>query len=308
MTVPILMSFDTLVTAVRRAVLDFYGPSLAALAVFGSVARRTPRPDSDVDLLVVADGLPDGRMRRRAAFRSVEDTLADSMERLARAGVETRFSPEFRTPAELAYGGAVFLDMVHEVRILFDRSGLLAGHLSGLRANLRQAGARRVPYKDAWVWDLGTRVRETGPPSAGTLLARAYVLKASRRLLALETLLDVESYSDVVREAQETVELALKGLLRNHGVDPRKAHDIGDVVLKFRGRLSPEVSAVADRLAAISRELGNERERAFYGDLDFIPTEEYSREDAVRALANARFVVEVALREVPLGAGPAGRS
>jgi len=32
----------------------------------------------------------------------------------------------------------------------------------------------------------------------------------------------------------------------------------------------------------------------FYGDIDFIPTEEYTNEDASEAIENARFVVDAA--------------
>ncbi len=68
-------------------------------------------------------------------------------------------------------------------------------------------------------------------------LARSYFTKARKRLRALQTLLEDEAYSDVVREAQELVELALKGMLRFVGVEPPKRHDVGDVLLQHRERL-----------------------------------------------------------------------
>lgn len=129
-------------------------------------------------------------------------------------------------------------------------------------------------------------------------LAQAYVFKATKRLKALEVLLHEESYSDVVREAQEVVELALKGLLREIGIDPPKQHDVGDLVVEYRDRLVPDVEAQADKLAAISKRLRRERELAFYGDVDFIPTAEYDLDDARRALDEARSVVEAVRRMV----------
>ena len=51
-------------------------------------------------------------------------------------------------------------------------------------------------------------------------LAQSYLLKARSRLKILQVLLDEGSFSDVVREAQEIVELALKGMLRQVGVEP----------------------------------------------------------------------------------------
>ena len=54
------------------------------------------------------------------------------------------------------------------------------------------------------------------------------------------------------------------------------------------------------RLAAISAWLRKERELAFYGEADFLPTEEYTREQAAQALSDARFCAEMAREVVPL--------
>jgi len=125
-------------------------------------------------------------------------------------------------------------------------------------------------------------------------LAQSYLIKARLRLGLLDYLLDAGGYSDVVREAQEIVELALKGMLRQVGVEPPKWHDVGPLLLEHHSRFSPEVAAELDTLAAISKWLRREREFAFYGDVDFIPTEEYSLQDAQRAITDAQRVVSVA--------------
>jgi hypothetical protein len=122
-------------------------------------------------------------------------------------------------------------------------------------------------------------------------LAQSYFEKARKRLRALGTLFEDAAYSDVIREAQELVELALKGALRFVGVEPPKQHDVGRLLLQHRDRLPATVAAVVERLADISHRLRKEREFAFYGDEDFIPTEEYTREEAAAALEDARFVV-----------------
>ncbi len=122
-------------------------------------------------------------------------------------------------------------------------------------------------------------------------LARSYFDKARKRLRALTVLLEDEAYSDVVREAQELVELALKGMLRFIGVEPPKQHDVGRLLLDHRDRLPLAVAQGAERLADISHRLRKEREFAFYGDEDFIPTEEYTRDEAAAAVQDARFVL-----------------
>lgn len=125
-------------------------------------------------------------------------------------------------------------------------------------------------------------------------LAQSYLIKATKRLRVLDVLMEEEAYSDVVREAQEVVELALKGILRQVGVEPPKQHDVGGLVLEYRDRFPAVVEKRAERLARISKWLRKEREFAFYGDVDFIPTAEYGREDGERAVKDAVFVVEAA--------------
>lgn len=130
-------------------------------------------------------------------------------------------------------------------------------------------------------------------------LAQSYLIKATKRLKILPVLLEESAYSDVVREAQEVVELALKGMLRQIGVEPPKWHDVGGALQEFANRFADDVRAEIDRLAEISAWLRKEREFSFYGDIDFIPTEQYTQADARRAIADAEHVVRVAARVIP---------
>lgn len=118
--------------------------------------------------------------------------------------------------------------------------------------------------------------------------------KAEFRLKALRVLLDEGGYSDVVREAQEIVELALKGMLRAVGIEPPKFHDVGDILKQHRLLFVDAVRDHLDRLAEISKALRKDRELAFYGDVDFIPTEEYDLAQANEAQAGAEYAVQTA--------------
>ncbi len=65
-------TFDHLVQALEDACAAAYDPRLRALVVFGAVARGTPRPNPDIDLLLVADGLPLGRRAWVLEFEAVD--------------------------------------------------------------------------------------------------------------------------------------------------------------------------------------------------------------------------------------------
>lgn len=123
-------------------------------------------------------------------------------------------------------------------------------------------------------------------------LAVDHVRRAGARLRALDVLYDAESWADVVRESQECVELALKGLLRAVGVDPPRVHDVADVLHAERKRLPAAVAKNLDGLLEASRSLRRDRELAFYGAEDLTPSDFYKRADADHAREAARLVVK----------------
>jgi hypothetical protein len=125
-------------------------------------------------------------------------------------------------------------------------------------------------------------------------LAQSHLKKARVRLKMLDHLFNEGAWSDVVRQAQEAVELALKGTLRHVGVEPPKQHDVGALLVEYRDRLPPAVAAQAEDLARISLWLRKEREFAFYGDIDLIPELTYGQEDAERARRDAATAVRAA--------------
>jgi len=81
-------------------------------------------------------------------------------------------------------------------------------------------------------------------------------------------------------------------MLRAAGIEPPKVHDVSPLVIEHRERFASIEDTDLERIAAISKALRKERELAFYGDIDFIPTESYSREDAEKAIEDTRFVVK----------------
>jgi len=131
-----------------------YGDRLVSLIVFGSMGRGTPRPDSDLDLLIVADDLPSGRMARVEDFATIERALAPCLTTGHRSGFATECSPIFKTPDEVLAGSPLFLDMIDDAKVLYDRDGFFARALDRWRERLARLGARRIWRGNAWLWDL----------------------------------------------------------------------------------------------------------------------------------------------------------
>jgi len=151
---PMKQHHDALLEALAPACQVHYADRLVSLVVFGSVGRGVPGPQSDLDLLLVADPLPPGRLARVAEFRAVERDLEPLLERMRSAGLSPELSPVFKTPAEVDRGSPLFLDLVHDALILQDRGGFMKRRLARLEERLKSLGARRIWRGNAWFWDL----------------------------------------------------------------------------------------------------------------------------------------------------------
>jgi hypothetical protein len=121
-----------------------------SLVLFGSVARGEARPSSDIDLLVVADGFPRSLAERRR-------WLLDEWTRLRRerglAAVDWNLVT--KTPDEARYHSPLYLDIVEDGILLFDRDGFLQSILDAMRTRMGVLGSRRVYLSDrSWYWDL----------------------------------------------------------------------------------------------------------------------------------------------------------
>jgi len=140
-----------LLNAIRDAAVAGYGARLVSLAVFGSYARGTDGPGSDIDLLAVVNQLPAQRWDRWAEWDKVE---AEIPKRLNGA-VPLPLAPIVTSPEAITAGSLILLDLTEDAILLHDPSGFLAGRLTRLRNRLHELGARRVWLDgDRWYWDL----------------------------------------------------------------------------------------------------------------------------------------------------------
>ena len=125
-------------------------------------------------------------------------------------------------------------------------------------------------------------------------MGRRYVEEARGRLELVRLARDRGLWATVVREAQEAVELLLKGALRLVAVEPARTHDVANLRRRESGRFPPWFTAQVDHLASISTEMAGERGIAFYGDerQDLGPQELFSEADASRALDQLEYVAD----------------
>ncbi len=125
-------------------------------------------------------------------------------------------------------------------------------------------------------------------------LADSYYKRAKIRAEILKEFVKREDFADVVREAQEIVELLQKAILIKVGIEPPKWHDVSDIILENIDRFPESVREKLRKLKTESKWLRSQRETAFYGSMDIIPEEYYTEKDAQRAIDTVKGYLSIA--------------
>ena len=123
---------------------------LVSIVLFGSVARWEARPTSDIDVLLVAEGLPRRQADRRQPFLDAWEAV-----RAARGLPPVEWNLIVKTPHEATYHSPLYLDMVEDAILILDRERFFEEVLAGMRERMRELGSRRIHLPDgSWYWDL----------------------------------------------------------------------------------------------------------------------------------------------------------
>lgn len=133
-----------------------YGDRLVSVVLYGSVARGTARATSDLDLLLIIQGLPDPYGERIDGLVPVLMTLRKQPEYVALVAEGLLPSPSvvMLTPEEASHNRLLYLDMIEEGIRLIDKGDFFKRRLDTLRARLEELGAVRSRQNDDWYWDL----------------------------------------------------------------------------------------------------------------------------------------------------------
>ena len=146
--------YKTLIERLIEALKRKYGDKFISLVVFGSVARGEARKDSDVDLLLVVDSIPKRRLERQREFMEVEKELEGYLNELFDQDYFIDFSPIIKTPEEAMRLSPLYLDMVEDAIIAYDKDDFFKKILERVRKRLEELGSKRVRMGKKWYWIL----------------------------------------------------------------------------------------------------------------------------------------------------------
>jgi len=155
-----------LVQVALSEIIREYGSRLVSVVVFGSLARRGWNETSDIDLLVVADGLPDEYPRRLESVRRVADACSPiRASQWTRTGRDYHLLDLILLRRDELDGGSnqlFMLDLTRDAIFLYDKDGFLSEKLKELGRKLDETGAMRIstPTGKSHYWDLRGAMRE----------------------------------------------------------------------------------------------------------------------------------------------------
>jgi len=151
--------YRTVLRKLLNSLLEVFHENLISLIVFGSIARGDYRRNSDIDILLVVENLPKGRFKRIDLFEKAEEKIESYLEELFDKGYYVSFSPIIKTPKEAAKISPLYLDMVEDAIIIYDRDLFFEKILLKLKRKLEELGAERIWLGRKWYWRLKRNYR-----------------------------------------------------------------------------------------------------------------------------------------------------
>lgn len=130
----------------------FFKVNLVSVVLYGSVARGDFGGGSDIDILIVCEDLPGERLKRQHIFTEIEKEIQDEFKCL--------IMPILRTREEVAKISPLYLDMIDDAIILYDKDNFFKDILRRLREDLEKIGAEKVYIGKKWYWDLKPDYKE----------------------------------------------------------------------------------------------------------------------------------------------------
>ena len=126
-----------IVSSYLQELFDRYGERILSVVLFGSFARGDFGPNSDIDLLLV---IREFKWGEPLSFHSTDKLVLTQWKTCRHYH---KVTPYPLTPEQALLHRPIYLDMLEEGLILYDRGGFIGGIFEEMRQKLKRLGAKR---------------------------------------------------------------------------------------------------------------------------------------------------------------------
>jgi len=249
-----------------------------ASILYGSFARGTSTPDSDIDILIVSDEVNPRRHRRGKDIARIKEclSLGHPLDILLLTSKECISNFRNHNP--------LFLDIAWEGMILFDENNFFKTILDETRSYISEKNIKKL--SDGWLFPVPERTPAFLSKVSNRDFAVAMINDGARDFAIGVNIMEDGFYDKDVYHFQQSVEKAVKAVLICFGIF-RKTHFVGEILLK---ELESRIIDVSWKeklilIAKVSSEVEPEVTWSRYPGIDddalWIPSEEYTLEDTL---------------------------
>ncbi|MEM3404088.1 MAG: nucleotidyltransferase domain-containing protein [Nitrososphaeria archaeon] len=142
---------------------EVLGSKLESVVLFGSLSKGTAKPESDVDLLVVARDLPNNYsdrvsvIREIVSFKLMDDIIIHLWKN---NGIYADLNILLIDEREANITHPFYLDMAKDAIIIYDKNKIMSNKIVEVRRKLEKIGAKRFEEPDgSWYWVLSPHAK-----------------------------------------------------------------------------------------------------------------------------------------------------
>ena len=121
---------------IREKIKNLSGIKIISIAIFGSVARHEDSADSDIDLLVVAEGIAKKRIQR------IPDMIRIERELDPKSPVDVLLVSKEECQSNFRNHNPLYLDIAFDAEIIYDDTGFLEKLMEETRNRFTQYSTR----------------------------------------------------------------------------------------------------------------------------------------------------------------------
>lgn len=264
---------------------------IKASIIYGSFARGTFTPDSDIDILLVSDEINTKRHRRGTDIAQIKECLSlkHPMDILLLTSNECLSNFRNHNP--------LFLDIAWEGIILLDENNFLRNLIDETRSYISEKNIKKL--SDGWHFSVPERKTAFLSNVSNRDFALAMINDGARDFTIGINIMEDGFYDKAVYHFQQSAEKAVKAVLICFGIF-KKTHFVGEVLMRELESRTIEMSWKEKlmRIARVSSEVEPEVTWSRYPGIDedtlWIPYEEYTEEDAHNIKDKCEEVIKIA--------------